>query len=162
MKQQGSLLKGCDQLRRMCAEMPDAVLLILNGAVNKKEKEKVYDFTYLDPPFINFQQRDRAPLACHSSLTDGLRKQHPLYTLAESGNERLLRHEAVGELLQFKWRWLPRLIYYVNLLLYFVFVVLLTYQIIIGQNSLSTKHRIRSLEIAHNTSAIEIQLLKFR
>jgi hypothetical protein len=40
--------------------------------------------------------------------------------------------------------------------------VLLTYQIIIGQNSLSTKHRIRSLEVAHNTSAIEIQLLKFR
>jgi len=68
----------------------------------------------------------------------------------------------VRVVLPYMWHGLPRFIYYVNRVLYIVFVVLLTHQIIIGQNKESAQHWIKSPEIAHNTSPIEKQLFKFK
>ena len=68
-------------------------------------KEETYDFTKLDPPTKDIQK-------------------HPLMLLAKSGQETLLKHPTVQKLLALKWRFLPRLTFYSNLLFYFFFMTL--------------------------------------
>ncbi len=156
IKTQISLLKTSDQLKILCEEMPDVVESILDSSVNKKEK--TFNFGYLDPSFSQLLKKENK-IKEIKTIND-LKKLHPLYKIAKSDNKTLLKHEAVDELLQFKWRFWPKLIYYTSLVLYVLFVSLLTYQIIIGENSISLQQK--SLENSQNTPAIQHQILKLR
>jgi ankyrin repeat protein len=64
-----------------------------------------YDFTILDPNF-------------KSSST------HPLILIAESGQEVLIKHETIKMLLNLKWRYFPRMVFYINIFFYLIFIVL--------------------------------------
>jgi len=153
---EGAVLKTSDQLKILCEEMPDVVESILDSSVNKKEK--TFNFGYLDPSFSQLLKKENK-IKEIKTIND-LKKLHPLYKIAKSDNKTLLKHEAVDELLQFKWRFWPKLIYYTSLVLYVLFVSLLTYQIIIGENSISLQQK--SLENSQNTPAIQHQILKLR
>ena len=64
-----------------------------------------YDFKQIDTPFHNIQA-------------------HPLMLLAKSGQEFLLNHPSVEKLLALKWRFLPRFVFYANITLFLLFVIL--------------------------------------
>lgn len=48
---------------------------------------------------------------------------HPLTLIARSGQENLVKHEATLLLLRLKWRFLPRLAFYVNIIICLLFMV---------------------------------------
>ncbi len=83
------------------AKMWDAYLQILDNSF--AEETDTYDFTVLDTPFKNT-------------------KKHPLMLLAQSGQETLLKHETTQKLLYLKWRFIPRFMFYSNLLFYLVLI----------------------------------------
>lgn len=70
------------------------------------KQEHEYNFTVLDP--IRFKKM----------------KKHPLMLITKSGQEKLLMHEITRILLQLKWRFLPRLVFYANILIHLMFIVL--------------------------------------
>ncbi len=69
-------------------------------------KEHAYNFTVLDPAKFNKMNK------------------HPLMLITKSGQERLLMHEIMSVLLNLKWRFLPRLAFYSNILIHLVFIIL--------------------------------------
>ena len=71
--------------------------LILENSYDKEEE--TYDFKVLDPP-------------CESM------NKHPLMLVARSGQEVMLTHDTTTTLLNLKWRYLPRALYYTNILMY--------------------------------------------
>ncbi len=72
--------------------------------VHNRETDR-YDFSVLDPPFETV-------------------KNHPLMLIAESGQETLLTHETTKTLLSLKWRFIPRLLYYAQILVYLAYIIL--------------------------------------
>lgn len=46
--------------------------------------------------------------------------------MAQSGQETILKHRTVEKLLALKWRFLPRLIFYSNLIFYLIFILFYT------------------------------------
>lgn len=78
---------------------------ILENSYN--EETDHYDFTVLDPPFESINK-------------------HPLMLLAQSGQETLLTHRTTKCLLNLKWRYIPRITYYSQILLYLTLIVLFT------------------------------------
>ena len=68
----------------------EMVLLILDNCKTGKS----YDFRKLDPPFVEDMQK------------------HPLMLVAQSGQETILKHPTVRKLLELKWRFIPRYLYY--------------------------------------------------
>ena len=92
----------------------DMIKIVLDNChLNRHDKNNnkynaSFDFTVLDPPI--FKEL----------------KQHPLIKIANSGQEKLLTHETIQTLLRLKWRRIPRLFYYLNLSIHFVFLVLFT------------------------------------
>jgi len=104
---------GKKDLTEYCGENPqlyamsrnkmwDAYLQILDNSFT--ESTDTYDFLVLDPPFQKL-------------------KRHPLMLLAQSGQETLLTHETIQKLLYLKWRFIPRFLFYSNLLFYLIFIV---------------------------------------
>ena len=77
--------------------------------LTNSKKGEIYDFTILDPPHINDI------------------KKHPLMLLARSGQEALLTHKTMETLLNLKWRTIPRMAFYGNVILYVVFIVLYSF-----------------------------------
>lgn len=53
------------------------------------------------------------------------KKSHPLMLCALSGQENIVKHDACLLLLKLKWRFVPRFVYYVNLLLSTVLLFLI-------------------------------------
>jgi hypothetical protein len=51
---------------------------------------------------------------------------HPLIKIANSGQEQLLVHETIRTLLDLKWRKIPRIFYYFNLLIHLAFLIMFT------------------------------------
>jgi hypothetical protein len=92
-------------------EMWDMLRIVLD---NCKLDNESYDFKQLDTPFNNIQA-------------------HPLMLLAKSGQEFLLKHPTVEKLLALKWRFLPRFVFYANITLFLLFVIL--YSIFVVQLS---------------------------
>lgn len=73
---------------------------------NSYDSEKNhYDFTVLDPP-------------CETT------SKHPLMLLAKSGQETLLIHETTNKLLDLKWRYIPRFLYYSSIIFFLTLIVL--------------------------------------
>ena len=73
---------------------------------NSYDSEKNnFDFTVLDPP-------------CETT------SKHPLMLLAKSGQETLLIHETTNKLLDLKWRYIPRILYYSNIIFFLTLIVL--------------------------------------
>ncbi len=83
-------------------KMWDIIKLVLDNC----QKGDDFDFSVLDPP--NCQNIN----------------QHPLMLLAKSGQETLLKHDTTAMLLNLKWRFIPRLVYYSNLFFYLIFLLL--------------------------------------
>ena len=83
--------------------MWEMFLLLLDNSRN--EETDSYDFTVLDPP--------------NKSIN-----KHPLMLIASSGQETLLTHETTQKLLSLKWRTIPRLVFYSNILFYLVFITI--------------------------------------
>ena len=52
------------------------------------------------------------------------KKSHPLMFMARSGQENIIKHEACLLLLKLKWRFVPRFVYYVNLLMSTIYLFL--------------------------------------
>ena len=79
---------------------------------------------------------------------------HPLTLIARSGQENLVKHETTLLLLSLKWRFLPRLAFYVNILICMLFMAAISaYAIlIIGSNCNSFNGLIEKIE---NTSCRE-------
>ena len=84
----------------------EMILLILD---NCKMGYKCFTFTKLDP--------------CELGNENDMQR-HPLMLVAQSGQEQLLKHATVKKLLQLKWRFIPRLAFYSNLVFYLLFLVL--------------------------------------
>lgn len=82
-------------------KMYDMVKIVLD---NCKDGDN-YDFTVLDPNF-------------KSSST------HPLILIAKSGQEVLIKHETTKMLLNLKWRYTPRMVFYFNIFFYLIFIIL--------------------------------------
>ena len=83
-------------------KMWDMIQLVLDNC----QKGDDFDFSVLDPP------------ECQNI------NQHPLMLLAKSGQETLLKHDTTSMLLNLKWRFIPRLVYYSNLFFYLIFLLL--------------------------------------
>ena len=83
-------------------EMWDMLRIVLD---NCKLSNDSFNFRQLDTPFNNIQA-------------------HPLMLLAKSGQEFLLKHPTVEKLLALKWRFLPRFVFYANITLFLLFVIL--------------------------------------
>ena len=77
-------------------KMWDMFLMILDNSVNE---ENEYDFTIINAPLVTMER-------------------HPLMLIARSGQEILLRHETTQKLLDLKWQFIPRTIFYSNFLVY--------------------------------------------
>ena len=92
--------------------------LQLMTLVLDKFKSDDNDFSYLDP---SFEKLDSV-------------QQHPLHIIASSNEEHLIMHDSVKKLVDFKWPKLPRYLYYINLITYLIFVLLLTFHIVIAHN----------------------------
>ncbi len=87
-------------------KMYNIIEMILDKSVIEENKQKSYDFTVLDPDkFFNIQK-------------------HPLMLLQRSGQENLIKHEIINVLLELKWRFLPRILFYSNLIIHFIFLIL--------------------------------------
>jgi hypothetical protein len=84
-------------------EMWDMLRIVLENC--KQSNGLSYDFKQIDAPFHNIQA-------------------HPLMLLAKSGQEFLLKHPTVEKLLALKWRFLPRFVFYANITLFLLFVIL--------------------------------------
>jgi ankyrin repeat protein len=84
-------------------KMFDMILIVLDNC----RTEESYDFKILDPVFDDIQK-------------------HPLMLFAQSGQETILKHPTVKKLLTLKWRLVPQIAFYTNLLFYFLFLVLFT------------------------------------
>ena len=82
-------------------EMWDMIKIVLDNCRHKQD----FDFKMIDPPFNNIQM-------------------HPLMLLAKSGQEFLLKHPTVEKLLSMKWRFLPRFVFYANITLFLLFLIL--------------------------------------
>lgn len=73
---------------------------------NSHEAETdTFDFRVLDPP--------------NESMN-----KHPLMLIARSGQETMLTHETTTTLLNLKWRYMPRILYYTNIALYIALLVI--------------------------------------
>ena len=107
-------------------QMWDIIELILDKCITSADTA---DFRILDLPVTNMSK-------------------HPLTIIARSGQENLVKHEATLLLLKLKWRYIPRLAYYFNLLIYTIFLILLSiYSINLADYG---KQQIR--EIANSTN----------
>lgn len=71
---------------------------------NSSNENGSYDFTILNPPLVTIEH-------------------HPLMLVARSGQETLLKHDAVKKLLGLKWFIIPRLLFYMHLICYALFIV---------------------------------------
>ncbi len=61
--------------------------------------------------------------------------RHSLMLIARSGQENLVKHRATLLLLRLKWRFIPRLAFYFNLIIYIIFLGLITiYSLAIAEN----------------------------
>jgi hypothetical protein len=76
-------------------------IIILNNSIDSFNG---YDFTILDPECKSY-------------------KTHPLMLLARSGQETLLTHETTQKLLSLKWRTIPRILFYSNLIFYLIYLI---------------------------------------
>ena len=85
-------------------KMYDLIMIILD---NCNHNEEYFEFQKLDPPLKSI-------------------KKHPLMLMAQSGQENILKHPTVEKLLALKWRFLPRLAFYSNLLFYLFFLISFT------------------------------------
>lgn len=94
-------------------EMWDMLRIVLD---NCKLNNESYDFKQLDTPFNNIQA-------------------HPLMLLAKSGQEFLLKHPTVEKLLALKWRFLPRFVFYANITLFLLFVILYSIFVVLLSNN---------------------------
>lgn len=70
---------------------------------NSSNDNGSYDFSILNPPLVTIEH-------------------HPLMLVARSGQETLLKHDAVKKLLSLKWFMIPRLLFYMHLLFYTLFI----------------------------------------
>ena len=100
--------------------------------LTNSKKEEMYDFTILDPPYFNNINK------------------HPLMLLARSGQETLLTHETMDALLNLKWRTIPRMAFYGNVILYIVFIVLYSFYSI----EMTTETNEEPLDIIYDLSAL--------
>jgi len=109
--QNNSKFKENQENRQLAAlfnkKMWNIIEMILDKCVLKGNKEKSYDFRVIDPQ--EFQSI----------------KKHPLMLLTNSGQEKLLMHEITQVLLKLKWRFLPRLVFYSNITMHIIFLILL-------------------------------------
>lgn len=79
--------------------------MILNNCMKITDRNRKYNLSVLDP--MTFDNINR----------------HPLMLLTRSGQENLLMHEITNVLLSLKWRFLPRLTFYSNMLLNVLFLI---------------------------------------
>ena len=76
--------------------------------------------------------------------------KHPLLLIAKSGQKKLVMHRTTLELLKLKWRYLPKLAYYINTFLYLTFFILfITYA---TENTNKIEHGKRLTNNTFNTS----------
>ena len=85
-------------------KMWDTFAIILDKSLNENGH---FDFSILDKPVKSINQ-------------------HPLMLIARSGQENLIKHRATMSLLELKWRLIPRLAFYFNLMFLFIFLILMT------------------------------------
>ena len=91
----------------------DCFKMVLDKCIGEKNE---IDFTKIDTPV--------------KSIT-----RHPLMLIALSGQENLLKHPTTRALLRLKWRYIPRFVYYSNLMFYLTFLCLMSvYSIELANN----------------------------
>jgi ankyrin repeat protein len=99
--------------RNLTNQMPHMMKILLDNLVkqNDQDKKKEYECSIIDPRLekINYIIED-----------------HPLYIIAQSKNPILLNHEVIRKVADYKWYSRPVMFYYINLLLYFIFITCLT------------------------------------
>ena len=89
------------------AKMWEMLKIVLDKSLTIDEfnRETRIDFRIIDPPLKNISQ-------------------HPLMLIACSGQENLLQHEVIRTLLHLKWRFIPRMVFYFNIIFYLMFLIL--------------------------------------
>ena len=120
---------------------PELTKIVLDKLIISKDTRK-YDFKPLDPSFDHIEK-----------IND-----HPLFVLAQTEREDLLNHEVVKFLLDIKWKNMPRIFYFTNLLTYAIFLFLLTYHLLMAKKivkieSLSSFNRTVFVDVNASTNA---------
>ncbi|RNA08852.1 transient receptor potential cation channel subfamily A member 1 -like protein [Brachionus plicatilis] len=128
-------------------KMWDIFSVILDKCIGEKE----IDFSKIDP-------RTRSM------------SKHPLMLIARSGQENLLKHDTTRTLLHLKWRIIPRCAFYLNLIIYLIFMLLYSFYSIelskFGSYQLmkvnSTNQTIHIESVYYLSSPIYFSLLIFK
>ena len=105
------------QFEKLIKKMPEMMEFLLNKIEEKKVRTKDYDFTVLDNHFDKIQQ-------------------HSLMIMAKSKKEYLLKHSVTQKLIELKWKRAPQYVYLINLILYIIFVILLSIHVSLSNKSL--------------------------
>ena len=109
------------QYKQLINKMPEMMEILLNKIEGKKEATKIYNFTILDYNFEKIQE-------------------HPLMIMAKSKRENLLKHPVTQKLIELKWKRAPQYVYLANLILYVIFVILLSVHVRLSNKRLYPKN----------------------
>lgn len=104
-------------LTKVIEQMPENMELILDKLYDKTNHK--YDFTLIDQP-----------------ITDTI-ENHPLFQIAESGDERLLTHHTTQKLIELKFRHLPKIAFLLDLVLYILYAVSVSFYHLVNQIELN-------------------------
>ncbi|EPB67719.1 ankyrin repeat protein [Ancylostoma ceylanicum] len=135
-------------LRCMISDFPDVAKIVLTQCVtrtgNKLDSDYcvVYDFSLIDDTYTMYSKYETGPIGdCspydgNGKLKKGAKaysedynivyENHPLKIMANNENLDLLSHPLVLALLKYKWNNLGRYVYYLALMIYAIFLCLLT------------------------------------
>ncbi|CAD5117061.1 DgyrCDS5882 [Dimorphilus gyrociliatus] len=100
----------------------DDTVSILSGNSSRMDEE-IWDHDFKIRPGVKPYSED----------SNMLKVNHPLMIMVESKQEDLLGHPLVTSLLRHKWNSFGRIVYYLNLLLYCVFLVFLTGYVVVAK-----------------------------
>ncbi|XP_013400960.1 transient receptor potential cation channel subfamily A member 1 homolog [Lingula anatina] len=153
MKNQTAVSKDLGKdtpLRKLIRKMPDVAEKVFNKCMKpnmtnpeNSDCEKIYNYEYLDDTFADWGEKSDDG-SCSDSIYDEdthiikpdvppyskdsriLKKNHPLQIMVSSKREDLLSHPLVASLLKHKWQKFGAAFYYINLIIYSVFLTFLT------------------------------------
>lgn len=147
-------LKGYREtpMRKLIRKMPDVAEVAFNKCTTSNTNNTddddyaiTFNYEFLDDVYADWQSKDpsdtlstassniyddenrlKPEAEAYSTDSTVLKKNHPLMIMVKHHQEDLLAHPLVTSLLRYKWDSFGRYFYYLNLLLYCVFVTFLT------------------------------------
>ncbi|XP_013386790.1 transient receptor potential cation channel subfamily A member 1 homolog, partial [Lingula anatina] len=152
MKNQTAVSKDLGKdtpLRKLIRKMPDVAEKVFNKCMKpnmtnleNSDCEIIFNYEYLDDTFADWGEKSDDG-SCSDSIYDEdthiikpdvppyskdsriLKKNHPLQIMVSSKREDLLSHPLVASLLKHKWQKFGAAFYYINLIIYSVFLTFL-------------------------------------